>query len=205
MCLVCPFQRRDVFAQCPGSRRVLDQIRDLEAVEHEEIFLIPQHALLDKESGKLSQFVEPYRVEPVLHPEQVVLGVLVDGPDVVVGVSKRLFVLRRLDEPLILVNQPLPGIGNGRERPLNLLSLIQTLEVALQVAEGHIRFIDPAPFMVEPATAAGDIQPGVPDSVPLLHPHPASIGLPEALHFARRGAVALEHLSYFGFGMSQSG
>jgi len=35
-------------------------------------------------------------VEPVFYPEEMVLGIPVDGPDVFMGIIKRLFIIVRL-------------------------------------------------------------------------------------------------------------
>ena len=84
-------------------------------------------SVLRQQPSKGPYLFEPYRVEPVLYPEDVVFGKLVYGSHIVIGIFKGLPVIVGLYELLVLLNDPLSLLCNSPVSDLSMVSPLSSL------------------------------------------------------------------------------
>ena len=91
----------------------------------------------------------------------MVFGISVNGSNGVVGIVKGLAVFVGLDQFAVFGDDFISLLFDLIQRPLDGLTVFQPFDVTLDVAVGNVRIGQPAALMMEPAAAAGYIEPRV--------------------------------------------
>ena len=97
----------------------------------------------------------------MLNPEEVILGVCVNGSDGVVSIIEGLTIFVGFDEFAIFGNDFISLLFDLIQRALDFLTVFQPFDITFNVAVGDVRIGQPAALIMIPAAAAGYIKPRI--------------------------------------------
>ena len=97
----------------------------------------------------------------MLNPEEVILGVCINGSDGVVSIIKGFSIVVGFDEFAIFGNDFISLLFDLNQRALDILTVFQPFDIAFNVALGNASIGQPAALIMKPAATAGYIKPWV--------------------------------------------
>ena len=91
----------------------------------------------------------------------MIFGIAIDRADGIVSAFKRFPVFIARDQFAVLGHDFIPLLVDALQVAFNGFTFFQPLHVTFNIPKGDLGRIDPAAFMMEPATAAGNKKPWI--------------------------------------------